>query len=295
MTDERNFRSSYYEKVGCRGVEEKKSLEILMKEKPWDKVKLKQFCLRFTVPAAYRNLVWKVLLDILPVYPDSHQYVMEQRTEQYQDLLYAVEMYELVDINAPRCQVLLEMWLLENEERKPPLFPETNFSSADTFLPIVNTLLELYDDEVDVYWLAKSLTDVVRNMQRDLPKLKEAFTTMLEKEDGDLFNHLVDISALEVLPLTKWFNCCFAGVLDDTSLTKIWDKICSGAPKILSFAAVMLIVTLRRNILRSQNADEVLKCVSEIPEQCEEVVANKAIELWQYYGAQPQSDTLAKK
>ena len=51
----------------------------------------------------------------------------------------------------------------------------------------MNTLLELYDDEVDVYWLAKSLTDVVRNMQRDLPKLKEAFTTMLEKEDGDLF------------------------------------------------------------------------------------------------------------
>lgn len=73
MTDERNFRSSYYEKVGCRGVEEKKSLEILMKEKPWDRVKLKQFCLRFTVPAAYRNLVWKVLLgkyfySLLPPY-----------------------------------------------------------------------------------------------------------------------------------------------------------------------------------------------------------------------------------
>ncbi|PZC78219.1 TBC1 domain family member 7 [Helicoverpa armigera] len=295
MTDERNFRSSYYEKVGCRGVEEKKSLEILMKEKPWDKVKLKQFCLRFTVPAAYRNLVWKVLLDILPVYPDSHQYVMEQRTEQYQDLLYAVEMLELVDMDAPRSEVLFEMWLLENEERKPPMFPETNFSSADTFLPIVKTLLELYDDEVDVYWLAKTLTEVVRSMQRELPKLKEAFMTMLEKEDGELFNHLVDINALEVLPLTKWFNCCFAGVLDDTSLTKIWDKICSGAPKILSFAAVMLVVTLRRNILRSKNAEEVIKCVSQIPEQCEEVVANKAIELWQYYGAQPQSDTLAKK
>nr|XP_021190067.2 TBC1 domain family member 7 [Helicoverpa armigera] len=295
MTDERNFRSSYYEKVGCRGVEEKKSLEILMKEKPWDKVKLKQFCLRFTVPAAYRNLVWKVLLDILPVYPDSHQYVMEQRTEQYQDLLYAVEMLEMVDMDAPRSEVLFEMWLLENEERKPPMFPETNFSTADTFLPIVKTLLELYDDEVDVYWLAKTLTEVVRSMQRELPKLKEAFMTMLEKEDGELFNHLVDINALEVLPLTKWFNCCFAGVLDDTSLTKIWDKICSGAPKILSFAAVMLVVTLRRNILRSKNAEEVIKCVSQIPEQCEEVVANKAIELWQYYGAQPQSDTLAKK
>ncbi|KAJ0170672.1 hypothetical protein K1T71_013444 [Dendrolimus kikuchii] len=295
MTDERNFRSSYYEKVGCRGVEEKKSLEILMKEKPWDKVKLKQFCLRFTVPAAYRNLVWKVLLDILPVYPDSHQFVMEQRTEQYQDLLRAVEMLELVDMKAPRSKILLEMWILENETRTAPLFPETNFNSADTFVPIAETLLELYQEEVDVYWICKSLTEFVKNMQRDLIKLKEAFHTMLEKEDGELYNHLLDINALEVLPLTKWFNCCFAGVLDDTSLAKIWDKVCSGAPKILSFAAVMLVITLRRNILRAKTSEEVLKCVSQIPEQCEEVVANKAIDLWQYYGAQPQNDQLAKK
>ncbi len=31
---QRNFRSAYYEKVGFRGVEEKKSLEILMKDNP---------------------------------------------------------------------------------------------------------------------------------------------------------------------------------------------------------------------------------------------------------------------
>lgn len=61
-TDERNFRSAYYEKVGFRSVEEKKSLEILLKDKPLDKVKLKQFCLRFSVPATYRNLLWKLLL-----------------------------------------------------------------------------------------------------------------------------------------------------------------------------------------------------------------------------------------
>ncbi|XP_045780519.1 TBC1 domain family member 7 isoform X2 [Maniola jurtina] len=262
MTDERNFRSSYYEKVGCRGVEEKKSLEILMKEKPWDRVKLKQFCLRFTVPAAYRNLVWKVLLDILPVYPDSHQFVSEQRTDQYNDLLYAVESLEMVDMKAPRSEILMAMWLLELEERKPPKFPETNYCSSDTFIPIANTLLQLYDNEVDVYWLCKSLTEIVRNMQKDLHKLKEAFHTMLEKEDQELY--------------------------------KIWDKICSGAPKILSFVAVMLVVTLRRNILKAKTEEEVLKCVSEIPEQCEEVVANKAIELWQYY-AQPQNDQLAKK
>ena len=61
-TDERNFRSYYYEKVGFRGVEEKKSLEILLKDKPLDVIKLKQFCLRFPVPALHRNKVWKILL-----------------------------------------------------------------------------------------------------------------------------------------------------------------------------------------------------------------------------------------
>lgn len=61
-SDERNFRSAYYEKVGFRSVEEKKSLEILLKDKPLDKSKLRQFCLRFSVPSTYRNLLWKLLL-----------------------------------------------------------------------------------------------------------------------------------------------------------------------------------------------------------------------------------------
>lgn len=61
QNDERNFRSSYYEKVGCRSVEEKKSIEILFKDKYLDKIKIGEFCLRFNVPIAYRNLVWQLL------------------------------------------------------------------------------------------------------------------------------------------------------------------------------------------------------------------------------------------
>ena len=80
-SDERNFRSSYYEKVGFRSVEEKKSLEILLKEKPLDKVKLKQFCLRFTVPCAYRNSLWKLLLNVTPRYSNNLDFVIKQRTE----------------------------------------------------------------------------------------------------------------------------------------------------------------------------------------------------------------------
>lgn len=62
MDDKRNFRSTYYEKVGCRGVEERKSLEILLKDKPLNVLKLKQFCILFTVPNIHRNVLWNFLL-----------------------------------------------------------------------------------------------------------------------------------------------------------------------------------------------------------------------------------------
>lgn len=62
--DERNFRSAYYEKVGFKSVEERKSLEILLKDRTLDMVKLRQFCLRFSVPVIHRKTVWKLLLGI---------------------------------------------------------------------------------------------------------------------------------------------------------------------------------------------------------------------------------------
>ena len=71
MGDERNFRSAYYEKVGCRSVEERKSLEILLKEKPLNIMKLKQFCLRFSVPNVHRSFLWSILLGL---YQDIAKY-----------------------------------------------------------------------------------------------------------------------------------------------------------------------------------------------------------------------------
>ncbi len=64
MTAPRNFRSAYFEKVGIKGVEEKKTLEILLKEDILDNSKLSQFCLKSVLPSQYRNYMWKVLLGI---------------------------------------------------------------------------------------------------------------------------------------------------------------------------------------------------------------------------------------
>lgn len=57
MEDARNFRSSYYEKVGCRSVEEKKSLEILLKENPVNLPKLKQFL-------KVNDLIWNLIRSL---------------------------------------------------------------------------------------------------------------------------------------------------------------------------------------------------------------------------------------
>ena len=40
--------------VGFRGVEEKKSLDLLLGEKPVDLARVQNFCLRFPLPSIYR-------------------------------------------------------------------------------------------------------------------------------------------------------------------------------------------------------------------------------------------------
>lgn len=63
----KNFRSHYYEKVGFRGVDEKKTLETIFNENdggnPVSHEKLTQFALKCSVPAWARIRVWKMILS----------------------------------------------------------------------------------------------------------------------------------------------------------------------------------------------------------------------------------------
>ena len=60
--DQRNFRSQYYEKVGFRGVDERKTLELLLNEDPINLQKLQNFALQFSIPSFDRIIVWKYML-----------------------------------------------------------------------------------------------------------------------------------------------------------------------------------------------------------------------------------------
>lgn len=60
--DERNFRSHYLGKVGLLGVDEKKTLELLLNEDPVSISKCAQFAIKCPVPSARRLHLWKVIL-----------------------------------------------------------------------------------------------------------------------------------------------------------------------------------------------------------------------------------------
>lgn len=283
MTDERNFRSSYYEKVGFRSVEEKRSLEILLKERPFDKAKLKQFCLRFTVPAIYRNFLWKVLLDIIPVYVESHEFIINQRKAEFQDLQKALKIAKILDDYTKPHLMFLTMWLLRTRRAKLDMNTQLEFPLHRAMSRMAETLWHIVDIDsyeeklVDTYWILCGFLDQVQRFHKEINKLQECTCTLLEREDPELYKHLVKIEALYNIPYDIWFSSCFAGTISNGSIAKIWDKIAVGAYRILIFVTVVTLTTLRRLLMRCENIDSILNTIANITEETSEVIVNKEI------------------
>ncbi|XP_063132646.1 TBC1 domain family member 7 isoform X7 [Rattus norvegicus] len=195
MTDDsqRNFRSVYYEKVGFRGVEEKKSLEILLKD---DR------------------------LGILPPHHDSHAQVMAYRKDQYSDVLHALTVVRFISDATPQGEVYLRMYQLESGKLpRSPSFPLE--LEDEVFLAIAKAMEEMVEDSVDCYWITRCFVKQFNNKYRDaLPQLPRAFEQYLNLEDSRLLSHLKTCSAVSKLPYDLWFKRCFAGCLPESSLQR---------------------------------------------------------------------------
>ncbi|KAM4706136.1 TBC1 domain family member 7 [Rhinophrynus dorsalis] len=277
---QRNFRSVYYEKVGFRGVEEKKSLEILLKDDRLDLEKLCTFSQRFPLPSMYRILVWKVLLGILPSHQESHSVVMTYRREQYHDILHALQVIRFINESTPKTEVFLHMHHLEaGKLSRSHAFPLDQ--DDEVFLAIASTMDEMVEDDVDCYWLIRSFVNHLDSKFKDSqPQLQKAFEHYLSLEDNRLGTHLKNINALERLPYDLWFKKCFAGCLAASSLQRVWDKLVSGSCKILVFVAVEILVTFKMKVMALNNADSINKFLEKIPEDNTDPIVSKAIDLW---------------
>ncbi|XP_053570724.1 TBC1 domain family member 7 [Bombina bombina] len=282
MTEDsqRNFRSVYYEKVGFRGVEEKKSLEILLKDDRLDIEKLCTFSQRFPLPSMYRMFVWKVLLGILPPHRETHAVVMEYRKQQYEDVHHALEVICFINESTPKTEVFLHMHHLETGKLSRShtyLNPEDEF-----FLAIASTMEEMVEgDDIECYWLIKCFVHHLDTKFRDSqPQLQKAFEHYLNLEDNRLVAHLKTCGAFDKLPYNLWFKKCFAGCLPASSLQRVWDKLVSGSCKILVFVAVEIILTFKMKIIALTTADSINEFLEKIPQDNTDPIVSKAIDLW---------------
>uniref|UniRef100_A0A8C6BGT1 TBC1 domain family member 7 n=1 Tax=Monodon monoceros TaxID=40151 RepID=A0A8C6BGT1_MONMO len=262
MTEDsqRNFRSVYYEKVGFRGVEEKKSLEILLKDD---------------------------CLGILPPHHESHAQVMMYRKEQYSDVLHALEVIRFISDATPQVEVYLYMHRLESG--KLPRNPSFALEPEDeVFLAIAKAMEEMVEDSIDCYWLTRCFVNQLNNKYRDfLPQLPKAFEQYLNLEDSRLLRHLKTSSAVSKLPYDLWFKRCFAGCLPESSLQRVWDKVISGSCKILVFVAVEILLTFKIKVMALNGAEKITKFLENIPQDSSDAIVSKAIDLWHKHCGTP--------
>ncbi|ETE69892.1 TBC1 domain family member 7, partial [Ophiophagus hannah] len=321
---QRNFRSVYYEKVGFRGVEEKKSLEILLKDDRLDIEKLCTFSQRFPLPSMYRTLVWKVLLGILPPHHDSHAFVMKYRKEQYGDVYRALQVIRFITDSTPQVEVFLRIYQLESGKlpQNPsfPLVSEGYQSEDEIFLAIAKAMEEMVEDNVDCYWLVSSFVNQLNNRYKEsLPQLPKLLEQILSLEDNRLLAYLKSCSAMGQLPYNLWFRKCFAGCLPESSLqrqvslpsisprleklkykitnrqfydclvefSRVWDKVISGSCKILVFVAVEILLTFKMKLMALTSAEKIEQFLENIPQDNTDAIVSKAIELWHKHCGTP--------
>lgn len=149
------------------------------------------------------------------------------------------------------------------------------FQAENNFVKIADVLMQISENDVEVYWITKSFYAFPLEIAQEFPKLKELTFKLLKKEDHKLYrfksnnntklklilissfiyyicSHLENNNILNSLPLEKWYTSCFAGVLTKLALIRIWDKICGGSRKIVVFVFIVLFNTLwRKNLVEN--------------------------------------------
>lgn len=287
--EERNFRSYYYEKFGFRVVEEKKSVEILLKEPHINIEKLQQFCLRFPVPAVYRIHVWKILLGILPATQSSHNFVQQQREQQLADLKHGLDILsdKDTDRNGTPERTILKLFLLERAQLP---FLDSYLLVSDqnkSFASIAAGVCKVTDVELDRYWISSRFFIHVSKFKDTIAHYPELTLRCLKKEDMDkkLWNHVLEHKLFNYLPLSVWFSTCFADVLPDVSFQRIWDRIIGGSTYVLVYVAVAILIFFKRPLLSMKSVEDMVVYLEHISEDCGDRIVNEALELWSKNGS----------
>jgi len=284
MGSERNFRSHYYEKVGFRGVEEKKSLDMLLGEKPIDLDRIHNFCLRFPLPGIYRVQVWQLLLGVLPRYTSSTEWVWKERVEQFQESERAITVTKKISKETDKETRITIVWLLERNALKFDLISQLKEDSCENFSAMVKTLYHIVSAPEEVYWIASKLYMLIeRKLMIDCRSYIECLTKFLVDEPS-LLNHLETCGVLRSLLFIKLFGRGFAGVFQPCMIVRLWDKLIGGSGKVLVYVLASALLKCRIEIMGAETLEEILSILFNIKEERQEKILTQALDLWEMDG-----------
>ncbi|KAH7935683.1 TBC1 domain family member 7 [Rhipicephalus sanguineus] len=275
---EMNFRAHYYDKVGFRGINENKSLEILLSEKPIDLKKLSNFCRKFCLPSVHRLTVWKVLLGILPTFEENITSFEKDEEDQYNDLRRALEVMRVVKNGTPQADTIVLLYLVGEGKLHLDIELQMSDDEVQHIRSIASVFTKICSRPEEAYWLTRNFWKHLKKLSIDSDAMGKQVEDTLEKEDHELFQQLLKIKAFPVLPLETWFQRCFAEVLDEDALVRLWDKVIGGSTRVLPDVAALLLMSLRVALLSATVTADVLTLLSKISKETSEAVVNRALE-----------------
>ena len=78
------------------------------------------------------------------------------------------------------------------------------------------------------------------------------------------YTHMEKIGLNAEMPIRTWFSRGFAGVLNEVSLQRIWDKVVGGSLIILVYVAVALVETSKMALMQCQTPKEGVRCLVSV-------------------------------
>jgi len=279
----RNFRSHYYEKVGFRGVEEKKSLDLLLGEKPVDLARVQNFCLRFPLPSIYRIQVWKLCLGVLPRYTSSTEYVWQQREEQYNESERALILTrKLSPSSCPEIRATL-VWLLETRRMRFDLAEQLQEAWVQNFTCLIASLASLVEDQAALYWIGRGLHTQLSLHLRDPWPLVDCLTQLLG-EDPVVLEHISSLHILPSLPFSNLWGQGLSQLFHPTLLPRLWDKVIGGSVKVLVYVLAAAFNRCRLDLLAAETVDQVMQVLQGMKEERQEAALTSGLDLWELDG-----------
>ncbi|KND02984.1 uncharacterized protein SPPG_02059 [Spizellomyces punctatus DAOM BR117] len=293
-----NFRKAYYSSLGVQVVEVKPSLENALQGDILDVERLNKLCLWVRIPHAYRPLVWKVILGTLPLSKDVWPFVEEQRAEQYRDLKECVKYLGGRDKESTP-NVMVGMLLVQSDTRPPHKLAEgfsaSSFGNSSHLNGIANTMLEICDgNEIDAFWLFDGfvrrfhisvLEDINEKDGHEEERIRteiSVLTNLLRTQNERLLDHILSFGSGLDHYCHSWFRTYFTSVLPPDCLEGIWDILLGGAPAILPYLGLSLLLACKRKIETTRSSTELMKLLQQLDRYVDmDAVASTAIDLWE--------------